>query len=184
MRMFRQRIKHAVLLPLNNQMTLVSTFLFFLPPFVFNITLHRFILDDRLDRWSTCSTSCFLLGKNLRITPFNDLFSNSRHLLYNFNASRDLLWSACWDNHSINTLLWLLPKWKCQVRCTKKGRSSGERTRRIEFGWCIRSFGMFWLIQVIEKFLLKMKNGSTTNHDENLVDEEALIDIWAQAFWS
>ena len=28
-------------------------------------------------------------------------------------------------------------------RCTKKGRSNGERTRRIEFGWCIRSFGMF-----------------------------------------
>ena len=28
-------------------------------------------------------------------------------------------------------------------RCTKKGRSNGERTRRIEFGWCIRSFGIF-----------------------------------------
>ena len=28
-------------------------------------------------------------------------------------------------------------------RCTKKGRSNGERTRRIEFGWCVRSFGMF-----------------------------------------
>lgn len=28
-------------------------------------------------------------------------------------------------------------------RCTRKGRSNGERTRRIEFAWCIRSFGKF-----------------------------------------
>lgn len=27
-------------------------------------------------------------------------------------------------------------------RCVKKGRSQGEKTRRIEFSWCIRSFGM------------------------------------------
>lgn len=28
-------------------------------------------------------------------------------------------------------------------RCIKKGRSNGERTRKIEFAWCVRSFGMF-----------------------------------------
>jgi NAD(P)H-flavin reductase len=26
-------------------------------------------------------------------------------------------------------------------RCTKLGRRGGERTRRIEFAWCVRSFG-------------------------------------------
>lgn len=30
-------------------------------------------------------------------------------------------------------------------RCTKLGRSQGERTRKIEFAWCIRSFGDFFL---------------------------------------
>lgn len=29
-------------------------------------------------------------------------------------------------------------------RCTKKGRRNGERTRRVEFTWCVRSFGMFF----------------------------------------
>lgn len=28
-------------------------------------------------------------------------------------------------------------------RCIKLGRSQGERTRKIEFAWCIRSFGNF-----------------------------------------
>lgn len=27
------------------------------------------------------------------------------------------------------------------ARCVKLGRKNGERTRRIEFAWCIRSFG-------------------------------------------
>lgn len=27
------------------------------------------------------------------------------------------------------------------ARCVKMGRSGGEKTRRIEFAWCIRSFG-------------------------------------------
>ena len=27
------------------------------------------------------------------------------------------------------------------ARCVKLGRKSGERTRRIEYAWCIRSFG-------------------------------------------
>jgi len=26
-------------------------------------------------------------------------------------------------------------------RCVRQGRKSGERTRRIEFAWCVRSFG-------------------------------------------
>ena len=38
-------------------------------------------------------------------------------------------------------------------RCIKLGRSRGERTRRIEFVWCIRSFGDFsckeWMQHVI-----------------------------------
>ena len=29
-------------------------------------------------------------------------------------------------------------------RCTRKGRMNGERTRRIEFAWSIRSFGKFF----------------------------------------
>ena len=29
-------------------------------------------------------------------------------------------------------------------RCTKLGRSQGERTRKIEFAWCIKSFGDFF----------------------------------------
>ena len=29
-------------------------------------------------------------------------------------------------------------------RCTKKGRSNGERTRRIEFAWSVRSHGTFF----------------------------------------
>lgn len=28
-------------------------------------------------------------------------------------------------------------------RCIKLGRRGGERTRRIEFAWCVRSFGTF-----------------------------------------
>jgi ferric-chelate reductase len=32
-------------------------------------------------------------------------------------------------------------------RCTKKGRSNGERTRRIKFAWCVRSFGMFYFLK-------------------------------------
>ena len=28
-------------------------------------------------------------------------------------------------------------------RCVKLGRRSGERTRRIEFAWCVKSFGEF-----------------------------------------
>jgi predicted ferric reductase len=28
-------------------------------------------------------------------------------------------------------------------RCVRKGRENGERTRRIEFSWCVRSFGKF-----------------------------------------
>lgn len=28
-------------------------------------------------------------------------------------------------------------------RCIKLGRRGGERTRRIEFAWCVRSFGEF-----------------------------------------
>lgn len=28
-------------------------------------------------------------------------------------------------------------------RCVKLGRRGGEKTRRIEFAWCIRSFGAF-----------------------------------------
>ena len=30
-------------------------------------------------------------------------------------------------------------------RCVKQGRKNGERTRRIEFAWCVRSFGGFSL---------------------------------------
>ena len=32
-------------------------------------------------------------------------------------------------------------------RCTKLGRSQGERTRKIEFAWCIKSFGEFFFLQ-------------------------------------
>ena len=31
-------------------------------------------------------------------------------------------------------------------RCTKLGRRGGERTRRIEFAWCVRSFGNPYII--------------------------------------
>ena len=30
------------------------------------------------------------------------------------------------------------------ARCVRGGRSGGERTRRIEFVWCVRSFGEFF----------------------------------------
>lgn len=30
-------------------------------------------------------------------------------------------------------------------RCVRQGRKNGERTRRIEFAWCVRSFGEFLL---------------------------------------
>ena len=30
------------------------------------------------------------------------------------------------------------------ARCVKGGRRGGERTRRIEFVWCVRSFGEFF----------------------------------------
>jgi ferric-chelate reductase len=30
-------------------------------------------------------------------------------------------------------------------RCVRQGRKNGERTRRIEFAWCVRSFGEFYL---------------------------------------
>lgn len=40
-------------------------------------------------------------------------------------------------------------------RCTRKGRSNGERTRRIEFVWCVRSFGMFFFFFFVGTFLKK-----------------------------
>lgn len=40
-------------------------------------------------------------------------------------------------------------------RCTRKGRSNGERTRRIEFVWCVRSFGMFFSFFLLVLFLKK-----------------------------
>jgi hypothetical protein len=39
-------------------------------------------------------------------------------------------------------------------RCTKLGRSQGERIKKIEFAWCIRSFGKFSCKNVVRHVIL------------------------------
>ncbi|KAF8812780.1 hypothetical protein BYT27DRAFT_7132472 [Phlegmacium glaucopus] len=49
-------------------------------------------------------------------------------------------------------------------RCTRKGRSNGERTRRIEFAWCIRSFGCIeWFSSALMDIATAAAASSTTS---------------------
>lgn len=38
------------------------------------------------------------------------------------------------------------------ARCVKLGRRNGEKTRRIEFVWCIRSYGTFYSVHSSSSF--------------------------------
>ena len=69
-------------------------------------------------------------------------------------------------------------------RCTKLGRPHGERTRRIEFVWCVRSFGCIaWFGDALRALALacEASNGSLDLHVSVYVtclcDPEAVPDI-------
>ncbi|KAG1762575.1 iron reductase [Suillus occidentalis] len=50
-------------------------------------------------------------------------------------------------------------------RCVKLGRSQGERTRRIEFTWCIRSFGQIqWFAPMLTDIATAASNSSIDLH--------------------
>ena len=51
-------------------------------------------------------------------------------------------------------------------RCVRKGRHGGEKTRRIEVAWCIRSFGTFLLVSI---FWLNVHHPSTSYRINRLV---------------
>jgi len=49
-------------------------------------------------------------------------------------------------------------------RCVRKGRENGERTRRIEFSWCVRSFGEFHIQCSLFLFSRSSQVQSTGSH--------------------
>lgn len=54
-------------------------------------------------------------------------------------------------------------------RCVRRGRKNGERTRRIEFVWCVRSFGGFYLEHSLplpsnEEFFLQVQSIGSRLH--------------------
>lgn len=206
MRMFRHRIKDAVLVPVDNQMTLVSLLDFCLP--------YVFISDPQIH--VPYSTSGWLAGQHVRLRVFFQGRIFESHPLSIFSATPDIScitsmpqglsfgaraigdWSKALNKYALDGVAELQavcdkediiqekrsmpaevpvqvmldgPYGGCSVdlgdyetallfaggsgitftlgvlddivgRCVKQGRKNGEVTKRIEFAWCVRSFGM------------------------------------------
>ena len=220
MRIFRRRIKDAILVPIDNQMTLVGT-----PVTSLFQTLFTFSSQIHVPH----STTGWIAGQHVRLCVFFSGRIFESHPLTIFSAPPDIScitsmpqgisfgvrvagdWTRSLNQYAsmaaaemkavvtekdrIIEDAQLAPEVPAQVmidgpyggcsvdlgdhetillfaggsgvtftlgllddivgRCTKKGRSNGERTRRIEFAWCVRSFGMFFFGNKLLVFLTK-----------------------------
>jgi predicted ferric reductase len=198
-RMFRHRIKDAVLVPIGNQMTLVSRS---------NVLLMTHLTVDQVH--IPYATSGWIAGQHVRLRVFFSGRVFESHPLSIFSAPPDIScitsmptgislgaraigdWSKALNSFANKGVAGIRalsqekhadeplevpvqvmvdgPYGGCSVdlgeyetavliaggagitftlgllddivgRCVRQGRKNGERTRRIEFAWCVRSFG-------------------------------------------